>query len=497
MEEFFNYFYTYPFENGFLEFTLGIMFVLSVFHFLLYFQHRNILYLLYSGYTLFIILSQLQFVHNDFLAKLLAPVWPITQYGEPFTEAYYLIYTLFAFRFLDLKKHLKEWYKWGMRALYVIIAYCILKLMLYAATGDYKIVRLGYYGFTAVMSVLAIILYIPFFKVRNTIKYYLIVGSMFLFLMSVASLLVFFKLQAENKSTQASFSILYVGYIIENILFALGLGYKQKLILKERDQSQAQLIEQLMENETLRKKVQEQMEKDIEVLSRQAEIDRLQSMKMQYDKDLAELKVSALRSQMNPHFIFNSLNSIKRYIIDNDTRHAVFYLNKFSKLIRKILASGMERESSLAEELETMNLYVNIENIRFNNAINFATEVDDTMDLKSVKVPSLIIQPFLENAIWHGLSLKDGEKKLTLDIEKINGSHIEIDITDNGIGRTRSKAIKNKKIYKKQSVGIDLCEERLMHFSKNFQHGYELKFTDLYDAGVPAGTKVTILLPIV
>src|SRR5690606_4984401 len=164
----------------------------------------------------------------------------------------------------------------------------------------------------------------------------------------------------NNQDTEFSFSILYIGFIIENILFALGLGHKQKLILEERDQSQAELIVQLQENESLRKSVHEQMKKDIEILNRQAEIEKLRIIQLENDKDIAELKVSSLRSQMNPHFIFNSLNSIKHYIIENDTRHAVYYLNKFSKLIRKILASSMEKESSLEEELETMNLYVNI-----------------------------------------------------------------------------------------------------------------------------------------
>lgn len=106
------------------------------------------------------------------------------------------------------------------------------------------------------------------------------------------------------------------------------------------------------------------------------------------------LEQDMLRSQMNPHFIFNSLNSIKLYIINNEKENAVYYLNKFSKLIRKILMASKEKQISLAEELETMKLYINIENIRFSNEINYTTKVSDNIDIESIKVPSLILQPF-------------------------------------------------------------------------------------------------------
>ncbi len=127
-----------------------------------------------------------------------------------------------------------------------------------------------------------------------------------------------------------------------------------------------------------------------------------------------------LRSQMNPHFIFNSLNSIKLYIINNEKENAVYYLNKFSKLIRKILMASKEKEITLAEELETMDLYMNIENIRFSNEINYKTNISPDIDLQAIKVPSLILQPFLENALWHGLSSKKDNKNINLEITNEN-----------------------------------------------------------------------------
>ena len=199
---------------------------------------------------------------------------------------------------------------------------------------------------------------------------------------------------------------------------------------------------------------------------------------------------------MNPHFIFNSLNSIKRYIIDNEKENAVFYLNKFSKLIRKILASTIEKESTLEEEIDTIKLYVNIENIRFNNTIKFELNIDESLNTTSIKIPSLITQPFIENAIWHGLSLKKDDKILTLNIIKLNENQLQIDIIDNGIGRQKSNEIKKKKLLKRNSVGISLSEERLEHFSKNYMNSSDIFFTDLYDKKTPIGTKVTLLIPL-
>ncbi|MAD97411.1 MAG: sensor histidine kinase [Flavobacteriaceae bacterium] len=128
------------------------------------------------------------------------------------------------------------------------------------------------------------------------------------------------------------------------------------------------------------------------------------------EKRILTLEQDVLRAQMNPHFIFNTLNSIKHYIINNEQKNAVHYLNKFSKLVRKILEYSSVKEISLKEELETMNLYMNIENIRFSNEIKFNLNTDESLNLMQVKVPPLVLQPFLENAIWHGLSSKKGEK---------------------------------------------------------------------------------------
>ena len=215
------------------------------------------------------------------------------------------------------------------------------------------------------------------------------------------------------------------------------------------------------------------------------------------EKKILSLKQKALRSQMNPHFVFNALNSIKLYIIENEQQKATFYLNKFSKLIRKILESSTVQEITLAEEIKTLKLYLCIENIRFSNEINFTLKIDSSIDLKTIKIPPLALQPFLENSIWHGLSSKGKNKKMMVQIEKISSDYLQINIEDNGIGRINAAKIKAKKSINRTSMGINLTKDRLTNFVKQFNNDYSIIYEDLKDNKNNAtGTKVIIKLPL-
>lgn len=217
---------------------------------------------------------------------------------------------------------------------------------------------------------------------------------------------------------------------------------------------------------------------------------------LRHEKQILTLEQDMLRSQMNPHFIFNSLNSIKLYIINNEKENAVYYLNKFSKFIRKILIASTEKEISLEDELDTMQLYMNIENIRFSNEINFSIDVEPGINISVIKVPSLILQPFLENALWHGLSSKKANKQIELRVYKVNDDFVNISITDNGIGRKASEKINDGRVLKSRSVGIAITKARLANFSKRFTTDYKMDIEDLYDAhGRPLGTKVVVHIP--
>lgn len=218
---------------------------------------------------------------------------------------------------------------------------------------------------------------------------------------------------------------------------------------------------------------------------------------LKHEKQILTLEQDMLRSQMNPHFIFNSLNSIKLYIINNEKENAVYYLNKFSKFIRKILIASTEKEISLEDELDTMQLYMNIENIRFSNEIDFQVHVDKGINTASIKVPSLILQPFLENSLWHGLSSKKEDKKIALNVSKTSDEFVTISIIDNGIGRKASEKINDNKLLKRKSVGLAITKARLANFSKGFTNSYKIDIEDLYNETNKAiGTKVVVQIPV-
>lgn len=290
----------------------------------------------------------------------------------------------------------------------------------------------------------------------------------------------------------------------EKILNEKNLQYTADLIIKydsEKKQNQIQLLEK--ENEIVKIKLFQNRRFLFAFLLVSALVLGIfyilyRQYKLKNEKNVLSLEQQMMRAQMNPHFLFNSLNSIKLYIINNDKEKAVYYLNKFAKLIRTILASSTEKEVTLQEELDTMDLYVNIENIRFSNKIGYNVSVLDGLSTQDIKIPSFVLQPFIENSIWHGLSTKEGEKNIQLSVTRRDDRHVQIQISDNGIGRELAKEMNKNKILKQKSVGIDITKERLNNFAKNFKGSFQLQFDDLKDdQGNPIGTQVRLIIPTV
>ncbi|MEP7373699.1 MAG: histidine kinase [Chitinophagaceae bacterium] len=199
----------------------------------------------------------------------------------------------------------------------------------------------------------------------------------------------------------------------------------------------------------------------IYIVSRRIQsIRKSEQQRVVHEKKLLELEAKALRSQMNPHFIFNSLNSIKSLINKNENDKAAEYLTTFSKLIRTLFQNSDRREISLYEELETCKLYTQIEKMRFGDKVDFIFEIDQNIDLKDIKVPALILQPFIENAIWHGLVPKESGGIVMVSIKEANET-IECIIDDNGVGRELSRQYKAQYEGTHESKGIGLTRSRL------------------------------------
>lgn len=205
-----------------------------------------------------------------------------------------------------------------------------------------------------------------------------------------------------------------------------------------------------------------------------------------HQKAVAEMQ--SLRLQMNPHFIFNSLNSINSYIVDNKTLQASDYLSKFSRLMRLILENSRHETITLSKELEYVSLYLLIESLRFAKAFEYEIHVDESVDAENLIVPPLFIQPFLENSIWHGLMPRKGTRTLNLDLTQ-SSDILTVVVSDNGVGREYSAKLKETKITLKNSHGMDITKNRIMyHNPKN-----TVQIEDLYNAlGEAAGTRVVI-----
>ncbi|MBX9785503.1 MAG: histidine kinase [Chitinophagaceae bacterium] len=220
---------------------------------------------------------------------------------------------------------------------------------------------------------------------------------------------------------------------------------------------------------------------------------RIQKNKIKSEKIKAELQTQVLRSQMNPHFIFNSLNSIENFIMQNDRRQASDYLNKFSKLIRSILESSRNDVVPLAKDMEVLKLYVELEQLRFNNKFSYHTHIDPQLLQGDYRVPSLLIQPYLENAIVHGVAHSNHEDLQLTVTAALEGEKIKYTIQDNGVGRKQSTEYNLQNKPKHKSVGLQITEDRIAHFNKTEQAAGAICFTDLTDENnEPAGTKVEI-----
>jgi ligand-binding sensor domain-containing protein len=209
---------------------------------------------------------------------------------------------------------------------------------------------------------------------------------------------------------------------------------------------------------------------------------------------LKDLEMQVLRAQMNPHFLFNCLSSINNFIMKNETEQASDYLTKFSRLMRTVLNNSKNAYISLEDELEMLGLYLDLEKLRFGNRFSYCIDMDRNVDPLSIFIPPLLFQPFVENAVWHGLVHKtdrDGKLKITLQSD---GKTLVCLIEDNGVGRASARDLESKSAEKNKSMGIQITRQRLELINSNGEiAGNEFLIEDLFDrAGRAAGTKVSL-----
>ncbi|MEO7293904.1 MAG: histidine kinase, partial [Ginsengibacter sp.] len=222
--------------------------------------------------------------------------------------------------------------------------------------------------------------------------------------------------------------------------------------------------------------------------------EKLESQKKQTElnQKATDLEMQALRAQMNPHFVFNCLSSINKFILKNESRDASDYLTRFSRLIRMVLTNSQLSMIPLNDEIEMLRLYLDMERLRFSNSFDYNIVYANTIEPETIYIPPMILQPFCENAIWHGLMHKDGKGKLDL-VVRTNNKYLECTITDNGIGRAKAAELKSKSGEKQKSFGLKITTERLALFNNEKVVNTFYNSEDVLDnKGNVAGTEVTL-----
>lgn len=281
------------------------------------------------------------------------------------------------------------------------------------------------------------------------------------------------ELQQAQLRNQSLVRNILIGTML--VFLLMGIVIVRNIILKRRNEAH---LRELAENEL--------------------RIERLENEKNQTGlrQHAAELEMQALRAQMNPHFIFNSLNSINRFILQKNSTQASEYLTKFSKLVRLILQNSQTLLIPLESELESLQLYLELEAVRFDHQFEFKIEVDDDLDIGQLKVPPLIIQPYVENAIWHGLMNKQDKGHLQVEIYQPADEILCIKISDDGIGRQKAAELKSKSASTHKSMGMRITADRIAMLQQKKQLDEVIKITDLVlNNGTVGGTEVLLEIP--
>jgi ligand-binding sensor domain-containing protein len=237
------------------------------------------------------------------------------------------------------------------------------------------------------------------------------------------------------------------------------------------------------------------------IKERIAKIKREEASKTENYKRLAEVELKAMRAQMNPHFMFNTLNSIQEIVLNKDDKTARIYLADFALMMRMILENSTQKAISLEKELEFITLYLNLEQLRFENKFKVTVTIPESLNSNSIKVPPMLIQPYIENAIIHGLmhKIEDGILNVSFEVETIEGKEfLKCTVYDNGVGRKKSAEFSAWKERKHQSMATEITNERLQLLNNiNEIKGYNATITDLEnDKSEPLGTRVEIYIPL-
>lgn len=426
----------------------GGLIVLFLYHTLIYFQNKSKLYLYYSLYLLAItinLLHNISFVNAHVFHHYL-------NFSVQFLA--FAAYMAFARELLDTRAHLIKWDKYFEIEIKVLLLLAPMFVLIQLFLGyDFQVK-----AFSIIAPLLTLFTLVSYYiiltRIRDKFSLYFVIGSLlYIVLANISYIEIFTGIEFFSSLGFNPLFFVFFGALLQCIIFSVIVG---------------------------------QIIKKVEQKSKNAEVRLATKL-----KEMEELKMTALQSQMNPHFVFNSLNSINNFVLKNDVEKASDYITKFSKLIRVILNSSASPTSTLSEELGILALYVKLEQMRVSGGFDYIVNVEENLNLDSIKVPTLFLQPFIENAIWHGIMKKEGYKKIELSIKKHNGN-VMCAILDNGIGINKAKEL-SYMTQKRKFFGTEATVDRIKILYQNKDVHIE---TNDISSDKETGTQVSIRFPL-
>lgn len=449
---------------------------------LLFFNTKKKVFLFYFLY-LFVLSAYIIFRQNpynnftyEFYEKFPALYFTISWYLQ---IIYHIFYFFFGLELLEIKKHSKSFYSLVKKILIGIFLVGTLVALTDLPFTDRTII-FKYYIYVHIPFILIFSIYF-LYKIKQykiPIYNFFLIAYILYTTMSLIALLF---------SIYNIFNIKYpvfffnIGVTLETFILSYAIGINTKNIYQENIKYERKLrvTEETLKNQLIEKN---------EVLNQRNLNEQLKRKQLHLENELNRLKIISLKNQMNSHFIFNTLNSIKSYITQKKPAEAVVFVTRFSKFIRFILEYSDMEVSNLKRELNMIELYENIENMRFDNAIEFEINIDENIIAEQIYLPSMIFQPFVENAIWHGLLPKKNNRNLWIEA-KMNKDSVIISIEDNGVGRFSKSGIPDG--VEKTSKGLLIVNQKLNHFNDRYNTNISYEIEDLIQ-----GTRIEMIIPI-
>ena len=460
-----------------------------------YFLYRHASFLWYISYSIAAFFSGLHWMDIRLGMFMFSPLL----HDIIFSIFIYLIPVLYSFfigSMLQLNIHFKK--GWLLVKLLVVISIIQMLLEFIEVRFEWFPFNKNYYGIFLNISpliLLNLVLLVLTAKSKEPVKWFLFTGIFSLMILWCLPVMNLYA-PSENINPElfqvVNFPIVFLllGLVIEAFCFSFALSYRSKLVLIEKNNLQKNYTKDL-EGKL------EQRSNELEVQRNIREEQKLQQIATAFEQKIAETEMTALRAQMNPHFIFNCLNSIKLYTLENDSQTASEYLTIFSQLIRLVLENSRSEKVTLQKELETLRLYIQLEAMRFKDKVKYRINIAPEIDQQYIDIPPLLLQPYVENAIWHGLMHKKEGGNICINVSLPLEHCLQVEIIDDGIGRNLAAEFKSKSATRQKSFGLKMTSERIDIINQVYNIKADVQIIDLKDAMNNAiGTKVIIKIPV-